>query len=307
MGPLTWIGARAQWALAIGVVSALMIPGPGLWLDGTIPFWVALLTGLAMTRIDLRAVAKDAVRPRRLLRTLGLCVLLMGLTPAFLYGLCHAIGLDPDLIAAIVYTASAPPLGSATAFCLILGLNAAFALEITVLGSFLAPLSMPIVTRALLGEAVPLDLMQMFARLVVLIGSAAAGAILARAVLGAKRIDKHARAFDGLATICLVMFLFPLFQGLTARLVDAPVLALSVFALVLATNLGIQIASLPLTWRIAGRETGGATSLMWGNRNAALALASLPADPILTLYVALYQFPMYFTPLLMRPFIKYSR
>ena len=46
---------------------------------------------------------------------------------------------------------------------------------------------------------------------------------------------------------------------------------------------------------------------MWGNRNAALALASLPPDPLLTLYVALYQFPMYFTPLIMRPIVGAPR
>ena len=47
----------------------------------------------------------------------------------------------------------------------------------------------------------------------------------------------------------------------------------------------------------------GATALMWGNRNAALALAALPGNPLLALYVALYQFPMYFTPLVMRPLL----
>jgi hypothetical protein len=54
---------------------------------------------------------------------------------------------------------------------------------------------------------------------------------------------------------------------------------------------------------VAARETAGATALIWGNRNAALALAALPPDPLFTLYVALYQFPMYFTPLVIRPLV----
>ena len=84
--PLVWIGARAQWMLAIGVFAALIIPGPGELLDGTVPFWVALLYGLAMTRIDLAAVARRAVGPRRLFRNLLLLGLLMGVTPLLALG-----------------------------------------------------------------------------------------------------------------------------------------------------------------------------------------------------------------------------
>lgn len=303
MAALAWIGARAQWVLAIGVVAALILPGPGQLLEGTIPFWVTLLTGLAMTRIDLGAVAARALGPRRLVRTLALCGLLMAVTPALFCILGRAAGLDETFIAAMVYTSSAPPLGSATAFCLILGLDAAFALELTVLGAFIAPVTMPVVSRALLGEAVPIDLLAMFGRLALLIGTAATGAVIARRLLGADRIEAHRHTFDGLGTVCLILFLFPLFEGMGAQILNAPLAAALVFALVLMTNLGVQIAGFPICRRLLGRETGGSTALIWGNRNAALALASLPPDPILTLYVALYQFPMYFTPLIMRPFV----
>ena len=62
MSVLAWIGARAQWVLAIGVVAALLLPGPGEVMRGTVPFWVTLLLALAMTRIDLGRVLARAVR-----------------------------------------------------------------------------------------------------------------------------------------------------------------------------------------------------------------------------------------------------
>jgi len=297
---LAWLGARARWFLALGLLAALLIPGPGTLLEGTLPFWVALLTGLAMVRIDLGTVISQALHPARLIRNAMLLVVLMAATPTLLAVASRAAGLPESMVSVLVYTASAPPLGSATAFCLILGLNAAFALELTVLGSLIAPFSMPLVTRWLLGETVPVEASEMLTRLAIIIGSAAIGAVVARRLLGSAWIEREKLAFDGLSAICMVLFLFPLFLGLTDQVARAGLLAASVFVLACATNLGTQILSFWPNRAIAGRETGGAMSLIWGNRNAALALASVPGDPVLLLYVALYQFPMYCTPLVMR-------
>ena len=303
MNPLAWIGARAQWALAVGVFAALILPGPGASLAGTVPFWVAVLYGLAMTRIDLAAVAKRAIGPRRLFRNLALLTLVMGVTPAAVLALAVLADLPQPLREALVYTTAAPPLGSATAFCLMLGLDAAFALELTVLGSFLAPLTMPIVTRLLLGEAIAVDGLTMLIKLALLIGGATLAAVIARRILGAARIERHRLSFDGTASIILVLFLFPLFHGMTDLIRDVPVFAAYAMAAALVVNLGIQILSYQVTRRAAGRESGGAISLIWGNRNAAVTLAFLPDAPLITLYIALYQFPMYFTPLVMRRFV----
>ena len=298
--PFAWIGARAQWALAIGVCAALVIPGPGEVLDGTVPFWVAVLYGLAMTRIDLATVARRAVGPRRLMRNLVLLVLLMGATPVLALGIASGLGLPQKLTEALVYTTAAPPLGSATAFCLMLGLDAAFALELTVLGSLIAPMTMPVVTRALLGDAIPVDMLEMLTRLGLLIGGATIAAVVARRLIGPERINAHRQVFDGISSVILVLFLFPLFHGMTGTIGAMPGFAITAICAAMFANLGIQILSFQVTRRMHGRHTGGAISLIWGNRNAALTLAFLPDAPLITLYIALYQFPMYFTPLVMR-------
>ena len=299
MGALAWAGTRARWVLALGVLGALVLPGPGELLAGTLPFWVALLFGLAMLRIDLIAIARRALSPRRLLRNIALATGLLVATPTLFWLVGSTIGLPEAHVAALVYTGAAPPLGSGAAFCLLLGFNAAFAIELTVLCSALAPLTLPLVSQVLLGDNVPVDGTAMATRLAILIGAASLGAVLARMALGSGWIERRAKSLDGLSAIILVIFLFPLFNGLLEKLVLEPWLALGVLSLAIVANLGVQIVLFPLARRISGFATGGASALIWGNRNAALALASLPPDPILTLYVALYQFPMYFTPLVM--------
>lgn len=288
-------------------MGALILPGPGALLAGTLPFWVALLMMLAMTRVDLGMILARAFRPRRLAVNLIFLAALMCGTPALFMVLAQLAGLPQSHVEALVYTSSGPPLGSATAFCLILGLDAAFALEMTVIGAFLAPLTMPLMARALLGDAVPVEVADMVLRLSILIGAAAVGAVLLRWALGAARIQKNALAFDGAGSVCLILFLFPLFEGIGVQILAAPAFAALTLLIAVLANTGAQVASFAVLRPVWGRETGGAGALIWGNRNAALALASLPPDPVLTLYVALYQFPMYFTPLIMRPFVGAPR
>lgn len=300
MNPLAWAGARARWLLALGVIGALILPGPGAALAGTLPFWVALLFALAMMRIDLLGVARQALGPRRLTRNLGLAGALLCLTPTVFWAAGTAVGLPDRHIAAVVYTGAAPPLGSGAAFCLLLGFNAALTIELTVLCSLLAPITLPLMAELLLSAAMPVDGSAMATNLAILIGLASLGALAARAALGDARIQRHAQSLDGLSAILLVVFLFPLFDGLLAEIISAPAFALGVFGLAVLCNLGVQIALFPALRHLAGFASGGAGALIAGNRNAALALASLPPDPVLTMYVALYQFPMYFTPLVMR-------
>lgn len=297
---LAWAGARARWVLAIGVVTALVLPGPGTLLTGTVPFWVALLFALAMMRIDLLGVARQALGPHRLARNMCLATGFLCLTPVLFWAAGTAAGLPESHIAVMVYTGAAPPLGSGATLCLMLGFSAALAIELTVLCSLLAPLTLPLMAQILLSSAVPLETGELALRLAALIGVASLSALAARAVLGASWITRQAPSIDGLSAIILVIFLFPLFDGLLEKLVAEPLFALGVFSLAVLSNLGVQIALFFPLRRLVGFGRAGAGALLAGNRNAALTLAALPADPVLTLYVALYQFPMYFTPLVMR-------
>ena len=229
----------------------------------------------------------------------------MVVTPALIAVIAKLLSLPEDLKQSLVYIAAGPPLGSAAALCLLLGLDAALAIELTIVGSFLTPFLGPIVTSLLLGEAVPIDPFSLSLRLAAIVGAGAICAVLLRRQLGTELIARRASVFDGIGALAMLVTVVPIFDGATEQILRTPELAALTLALVFALNIGLQLVSTPILNRITGPESAGAMGLIWGNRNAALYLAALPQAPVFSLFVALYQFPMYMTPLLMRYF--YSR
>ncbi len=298
LGGLTWLGAQARWVLAVGVVLATLLPGLSSFLRPYLPGLVALILCVSMVRLDLGALARRARRPRRLAMLTAWSAALLVATPAAIWAGTVAAGLPEAHVAALVYTFAAPPIASAPALCLLLGLDAGFALELTVVASIATPFIGPAVTKALLGEAVPLDAFDLALRVAAMIAAGVVAALVLRRLIGAARITRHGGAFDGVATVVLLLFVIPLFDGFWGVVRGLPWFALGTCALVLAANWGAQVV-VALAARRASPGIAGAAGLMWGNRNVALYLAALPPDPLFGLYVAFYQLPMLFTPLVL--------
>lgn len=293
---------RARWILAIGAIAALFLQDLAASLRPALPAFVALMYLLAMVRIDLGAVLRRSLNPTRLATILGVCIALMVLTPALVAVTAKAFSLPEDLRQSLVYIAAGPPLGSSAALCLLLGLDAALAIELTIVGSFLTPFLGPLVTSVLLGEAVPIDPFALSLRLAAMIGAGAILAVLFRKFLGAELITRQASVFDGIGALAMLATILPIFDGATEQILRTPQLAALTLVLVFALNIGLQFVSTPILRRFTVPESAGAMGLIWGNRNAALYLAALPQAPVFSLFVALYQFPMYMTPLLMNRF-----
>ncbi|HSF96916.1 MAG TPA: hypothetical protein VLA52_17960, partial [Thermohalobaculum sp.] len=157
----------------------------------------------------------------------------------------------------------------------------------------------PVVIKALLGEAVPIDTFDLALRVAAMIAGGTVLALILRRVAGPERILRHGAAFDGVSTVVLVLFVIPLFDGFWAMVEANPGFALATLALVLAANWGAQALVAKGMSNAADPALAGAAGLMWGNRNVATYLAALPPDPLFTLYVGFYQIPMLFTPLVM--------
>jgi len=298
LGGFTWLGAQARWVLAVGVVLATFLPSLSFFLRPYLPGLVALMLCVSMARLDLGALARRASRPRRLAMLMAWSVALLVVTPAAIWAGARAAGLPEAHVAALVYTFAAPPIASAPALCLLLGLDAAFALELTVVASLANPFIGPAVTKALLGEAVPLDAFDLALRMAAMIAAGVVAALALRRLIGAARIARHGGAFDGVATVVMLLFVIPLFDGFWDVARSLPWFALGTCALVLAANWGAQVV-VALGVRRASPGQAGAAGLMWGNRNVSIYLAALPPDPLFGLYVALYQLPMLFTPLVL--------
>lgn len=304
---LGWIGARARWALLLGCLVAMAVPQIGAFLRPVFPALVATVFMLAMLRVDLGATARRAATPRRLRMTLPLSFALIVLTPLVYLAGARLFGASDEVAASLVYLGLSPPLASSAALCLMLGLDAVLALELTVITSFLTPVIGPPLARLMLGADVPIDALEMSLRLAAMIGAGALAAHFLRRVIGPERIARERAAFDGAAALAMLVFVFPLFEGVAATARAYPVLAILLLTIACALNFGPQIVATLMLRRPLGADQAGAAGLAFGNRSIALYFAALPPEPVFALFVALYQLPMYATPLVMGRFYARNR
>ena len=293
---LTWAGRYARVLLAAGCVAALFLPTLSAFVRPFLPYLVAMVLAMAMARVDLVDIGRNIWRPSFLVRQVALTLLLMPVT-ALIYWAIFWFS-EPDRTA-LVYLAAAPPIASATGLCLLLGFNARLALETTVVATFLTPIIGPAIVVTLLPEAAALSPIDLGLRLAAMIAGGTIFGLAIRYSVGPKKVETNKLAFDGLAAIGMVIFVIPLFDGVGATILAQPLTALRVLVLSFAFNLGINLLVSAGLRRRFGHPQAGTLGLVWGNRTVALYLAALPPDPIFTMFVALYQFPMYFTPLIL--------
>ena len=297
MALLTWAGRNARFVMAFGCVAAIFLPSLSAFLRPALPVLVAMVLAMAVARVDLLPLARTALRPRRLLRMIGIVILLMPVTGA-IYLMLARLVLPMEDQAALVLLAAAPPIASATGLALLLGFAAPLALELTVIATVLTPVIGPLMVAVLLPEFAPISGMTLALRLAVVIAGGFAWGIAIRWVAGRGRIDRHKQIFDGVAACGMVLFVFPLFDGVGAMVLADPGHALRAVLLAFLFNTGTMLVMMFALRQRVPPDDAGTLGMVWGNRTIAIYLAVLPPDPAFTLFVALYQFPMYFTPLI---------
>lgn len=278
---------------------ALAVPALAEALRPTLPALVSMVYALAMTRLDMGDILRGFARPRRAGLVLGLSLTLLTVPSTLCWLAVEAAGLDAVFEAAAVYTFAAPPIASAAGFAFIMGLEAALVLEVTVVSSFLMPVVGPALAHALLGAELPMSPGEMGLRMAAMIGAGAIAALVARRALGAVRIGRNARVFDGLTAVAMTIFIIPLFDGVGETMLEKPGLAFAFLLISFAMIFVPHLAAAALPGR---RGRTGAIALIMGTRSVAIFLAALPPDPEFTMFVALYQIPMVVTPLLLRRF-----
>jgi arsenite transporter len=296
------LGRRAPMVLVIGVVLGLVLPQVGAILRPAVPALVVLLFGFALVRIDWSAVAAAFRRPWWIG---GIVAVLMAAVPAAVYGVAASLQLPADLTASLVLMACAPPIGSAPNLAFILGLDAVVALNVVVVGTLLMPVIAPPMVFAILGLDLGVEPEIVALRLVATIAIALLLAAGLRRMLGRERIIRHGSVLDGGTAVVMVLFVIAVMEGVQARLATEPATVFAFLAAACVANFGLQALFAGLA-PIARGPTAGTlrrqmltVALMAGNRNIALFLAALPPEAVgfLTLFVAVYQIPMYVTPL----------
>ena len=294
------MGKHARLCLPIGLCIALILPDLGEEVRDIVPLVIIIIYASAMIRLDLGVALRGAVQPHRILQSLGLSLVVLILIPCLFVFIAHSLGLAEMFIPVLIWYAVAPPIASTVWMCLLLGFRPVLAMELVAMTSLIAPLSGPFVSSLFLANIVPIDPFDLLTRLGLMIVIGGALALLGQRLISRKRIDKHHTVFDGISTCAMLIFLIPVFNGVSTQISISPVLAGQLLGLAVLMNFGSQLFMTGLAIFLRAQQAKDTLKVMAviaGNRNVGLYYAALPYDPVMTLFTAMYQVPLYLTPL----------
>jgi BASS family bile acid:Na+ symporter len=299
VGALEWLDRRAAPLLAAALFVGILVPPLASLARPLFTPSVVLLLAATLLRIDWRRV-RDALR--RPLAALAVGAWLMVGCPVAMALAVAPLGLPHGLDVVAVLMASSPPLISVPAFALMVGLDAALALVLTVGTSFLLPLVQPPLVVLLLGLVLPIGLDALVVRLGLFVGGAAALALAFRLAAGPARVARCHGALGGVAVLSLLVFALAVVDGLTWTALAEPGKVALFLAAVFAANWGLQ-ALTALVFSPAGNGLALVAAMASGNRNLAILTAALgeQAPPALFLWLAIGQFPLYLFPAVLGP------
>lgn len=298
LAPLDLAGRHATTVLFLAVFVGLALPGLAALARPLLPIAVVLLLTTTLLRLDWHAIGRELRRP-------GLQVLLvpflMLAMPAIVWAVLQAVPLPQSLTVALVLMAAAPPIMSAAAIAILVGLEGPLALVGGLLATLLTPFVLPPVALALLGLELGIGLGAFMAHLGLLVGIAVTVALLLRRLIGPPRLAELARPLDGAVVLLMLVFVVGIMDGVTEKALADPAKALLwALAACLANPLLQALGAFAFAW--LGRRRALTVGLMAGNRNMGLLLAALPGvvDAGVALYFALAQIPMYVLPAVLR-------
>jgi len=299
---LTLLARHARPVLAGGIFAGLLLPELAALLRPLMEAAVVTSLTLSMLRIDWSAIRAWGRRPSRAGAALGW--ILLG-APALTLAAVTVLGVPAGLAMALVFAAAAPPVTASPAFALLLGLDAALALVILVIGTALLPLTLGPVAFWLLDLELSIGLGPFLTRIAVFIGLPFLVSVVSRRLLRRGWLDACATGINGAIVLALVVFAIGIMDGVTARLLADP-WTVAVFAgAAFALNIALQAQGTALFFWM-GRRQALTMGLASGYRNMAimLVLTAGIAGPDMWLYVAMAQLPMYILPMLTNPLYR---
>ncbi|UMA66587.1 hypothetical protein LVO79_09175 [Roseivivax marinus] len=301
MTALTWLGRHASALLLLGLVTVPFVPVSPERLKPLLPVLVSLVTALAIARQPLgRDDLARLFPPLGTARLVGwLIVSQLGFSAVAVL-ISHLLGIAPWLAFLPVAFFSTAPLGSAPNVAAMVRCDVRLALRLTLLGVVLAPVLMPL-ALSFTGATLDATPWEMARRVLAMLAAGIAGGIAIQRIAGLDRIERNTDVLNGLSALAMIGFLFPLLSGTGAAIAADPVLAAGLFTLACALNFGGHLVIRAAARHVVPPETAAAAGLVFGNRNMSIVLAALPFDPVLTLFVALAQVPIYATPYLFTP------
>ena len=296
---LILLARHARPVLAGGIFAGLLLPDLAALLRPLMEAAVVTSLTLSMLRIDWLSIAAYGRQPGRAGVALGW--ILLG-APVLTLAAAKALGVPSGLTVALVFAAAAPPVTAAPAFALLLGLDAALALVILVIGTALLPLTLGPVAFWLLDLELSIGLGPFLLRIAIFIGLPFLISGMSRRSIRRDWLDARATEISGSIVLALVVFAIGIMDGVTARLLADPWTVAAFAGAAFVLNFALQaLGTAAFLWM--GRRQALTMGLASGYRNMAimLVLTTGIAGPDMWLYVAVAQLPMYILPMLTNP------
>lgn len=126
-----------------------------------------------------------------------------------------------------------------------------------------------------------------------------------RAWLRPEMSAQDTQAVDGATTLALAVIVIGLMSAVNVALFDSPWRLAGWLILALVANLGLQGLAFVTLRKLGLGAAAAPSALVAGNRNVALFLVASSAtqSESFLMFLGCYQFPMYLTPILMRPLL----
>ncbi len=297
---LEFLARHATLFLAVGVLGGLALPDLASLLRPYLGPIVVLNLTTALIRLNFSEVAAFSKRP---LLILTVIVFALIVSPLLMMVVVSPGYLPIGLAVALVLMAAAPPITSAPAFALILGLDAAFAVFVVIACHILVPFTLPVLALYLLELDIDLSISSLMLRLALLVGSSLLLTyVLKRYRPSARLINRSHRQIEGLSVLGLVIFAIAIMDGVSELAIARPWFAAITVGIAFLANASLQIVGALLFWR-QGKRIAFTVGHMAGNCNMGLVLAVLgkQASAEVAFFFALAQLPMYMLPSLVLP------
>lgn len=296
-----FIGRHASRVLPLGVVIGILLPSLAERLQHVLlPALFVPLT-LSLVRIKTLQLRRSIVHWQWVAL---LCAWILLLRPVAVWTILQLLTLPEPLQKAVLITAAAPPVTACAAIAIFLGIDAAIAVVVTVATMLLVPLSLPPLVFYLADLHIEAELWQVSLRLAVFILSAFLVAAVIKKWMGETRVHHNAVTLDGIAVICIGIFVVGVMHGVQDIFIAQPGYVLLTLLVSTLLVLGLYILGTVLFWR-RGPRTALAIGLVSGNCNMGLMYLILAdqAKLELLIFFAIGQVPMYFLPSLLAPLI----
>lgn len=302
MALLAFLGRHGPKALFLGVFLGIALPDLATLARPLVGPSVTLLLLLALLRIEWQAMGAVARRPWL---CGGLIAWMLLVSPLAMAAVLQLLPLPQSLTIGLVLMSAAPPIVGGAAVAMLIGLDGPLAIVIALGSTLLAPLTVPPLALLLLGLQLDVGLLELMARLSLVVVPAFAGAWLLRRVAGLPRLRSSASQIDGLVVVVMLVFAVAIMDGVTETIFERPgTVALWLLAAFVA-NPALQLLT-ALAFRPLGLRRALTAGLLAGNCNMGMMLAALPAgaDFDIVLYFALAQLPMFMLPALVLPLYR---